>query len=545
MTICGSIRTSYGRREANGDPIGYLVTSSSFGICGVPSALPQLPRGPLNGSGRVKNDERYPPGAVWGGVWVAESGTSEGAPGRPTESYRPPSGRNKLLLTIVALLVVSNLVTGVTVFFVAQPAPTPVQLCASGSGSSAAPPASGAPSYARIDPDSSRFTFRTGPRAEPQQAPLKVIGPWAGPEAEPFLRVLENFTIVTGIQVEYQNIRQEDLRTILPNDFAASRATGDVVFMVSSFIKANGAAHMVELGGNITEANYVPGSLDPVKVGTDAYGGVYTGKVKPGFWYRKSFFQANNLTVPTTFDQFRDLVVKISKIDNIRTAIVSGDGVGWPLSDLAEHYLATYGGASMHRDLMAKTKAWTASDVRAVFADRLVPMLAGGCFSEPLAWNTVALTNWWEGLHGLYFMGSWITGLVANATDLGVFPLPPQTGTTRGVVFAGDYFFIPRYTANLAEAQQLAEWLAGRDGQTYQVRQGGHIATALGVPLIEYPAVDREVAQRMQGVEILSDLDDVIGGEFQTTLWSQLQLLWVSPDQLDAVLAAIQAKVPA
>ena len=49
----------------------------------------------------------------------------------------------------------------------------------------------------------------------------------------------------------------------------------------------------------------------------------------------------------------------------------------------------------------------------------------------------------------------------------------------------------------------------------------------------------------MNGVEILSDLDDTIGGQFQTNFWSQLQLLWVSPNQLDSVLASIQAKVSA
>lgn len=466
-------------------------------------------------------------------------------PGRASETYRPPSGRGKLIAIVAALLVVTNVVTGLTAYFVAQPGVEAATLCTGSSGSSSAPPAATPPDYVAVDPSSSPSTFSGDLPVEPQQAPLKVIGPWAGPEATPFLRVLENFTRITGIQVQYENIRQEDLRTILPTQFAAGQAPGDVIFMVSSFIKANGLAHMVELTGNISDANYVPGSLDPVKVGTDNYGGVYTGKVKPGFWYRKSFFQANNLTVPTTFQGFTDLLAKISKIEGIRTPIVSGDGVGWPLSDAAEHFLATYGGASMHRALMDKTKAWTSPDVRTVFADRLVPLLAGNCFSEPLEWNTVALTNWWGGLHALYFMGSWITGLVSNATDLGVFSLPPLTGTTRGVVFAGDYYFVPKYTTNLAEAEQLAEWLAGKDGQTYQVKQGGHIATALGVPLTEYPAVDRGVAQLMNGVEILSDLDDVIGGEFQTTFWSQLQLLWVSPDQLDAVLAAIQAKVPA
>jgi len=450
-----------------------------------------------------------------------------------------------MIAILAAVLVITNVITGLSVFYLAQPATTTVALCAGSAGASRAPPAVSQAVQVTIESSSSGFVVTISPPYKTTQATIKAIGPWAGPEATPFLRVLENFTRITGIPVQYQNIRQEDLRTILPTQFASGTAPGDVIFMVSSFIKANGATHMVKLTGNISDSNYIPGSLDAVKVGADAYGGVYTGKIKPGFWYRKSFFQAHNLTVPTTFQEFKDLLVKISKISGIRTPIVSGDGVGWPLSDITEHFIATYGGAQMHRDLMAKTKAWTASDVRAVFADRLIPLLAGKCFSEPLEWNTVALTNWWGGLHALYFMGSWITGLVADPSDLGVFSLPAQAGITRGIVFAGDYFFVPKYTANLAEAQQLAGWLAGKDGQTYQVRQGGNIATALNVPSSEYPAVDRGVANLTNGVDILSDLDDTIGGDFQTNFWSQLQLLWVSPGQLDAVLASIQSKVPA
>jgi multiple sugar transport system substrate-binding protein len=451
--------------------------------------------------------------------------------------------RGRLIAIVAALLIITNVITGLTAFYVAQPTVTAAALCTGSSVSAKAAPDAASAASLGTESASSGFVAQINP-PQPQAATVTIVGPWADPESRPFLRVIENFTRITGISVAYKNIRQEDLTTILPTQFASSTAPGDVIFMVSSFIKANGPAHMLKLTGNITDANYVPGSLNPVKVGTDNYGGVYTGKVKPGFWYRKSFFQAHNLTVPTTFQEFKDLVAKISKISGIRTPIVSGDGVGWPLSDATEHFIATYGGASMHRALTNKTKSWTSPDVRAVFADRLVPLLAGKCFSEPLEWNTVALTNWWGGLHALYFMGSWITGLVSNATDLGVFSLPPLSGTTRGIVFAGDYFFVPKYTAVPNEARKLADFLAGKVGQDYQVKQGGHIATALGVPLADYPAVDRGVAQLMNGVEILSDLDDTIGGTFQTNFWSQLQLLWVSPNQLDSVLASIQSKVP-
>src|SRR5207249_11887398 len=106
-------------------------------------------------------------------------------------------------------------------------------------------------------------------------------------------------------------------------------------------------------------------------------------------------------------------------------------------------------------------------------------------------------------------------------------------------------FLVPKDPADLCEAKQLAGLVGGKDGQKYPVRQGRNLGTGLNGPSSEYPAVDRSVANLTNGVDILSDLDDTIGGDFQTNFWSQLQLLWVSPGQLDAVLASIQSKVPA
>ncbi len=47
-----------------------------------------------------------------------------------------------------------------------------------------------------------------------------------------------------------------------------------------------------------------------------------------------------------------------------------------------------------------------------------------------------------------------------------------------------------------------------------------------------------------EGKEIVRDLDDAIGGEFQQTFWDQLKLLWVDPTTLDEVLEALQEKAP-
>jgi len=370
---------------------------------------------------------------------------------------------------------------------------------------------------------------------------LTVISGWAGPEMDAFLPVLERFEALYGINTRYKVLRAEDLATLLPGQFAAGTTEGDVIFMWNWFIKEKaGEGHVLDVTGVINETKDFPvGALDPVKVGNKLYGGVYTGKVKPGFWYKKSFFAANGLTPPSNWTEFTTLLDDIAAIGGIVNPIVSGDQVGWPLSDITEHFLATFGGPDLNRDLAAGTVSWTSTQVKTtVFEEKLVPLLDGN-FSAPMEW-TAALDAWWAEEYGLYFMGSWITGMVDNATDLGVFSLPGNDG----IVFAADYFFIPAYTEYPEEAKLLFQFLASAEAQRLQVAQGGHIATNVNVALSAYPDVDKMVANLTVGKEILSDLDDTIGGTFQTTFWDQLKLLWVDPTQLDAVLAAIEAEAP-
>ncbi|MCD6449496.1 MAG: carbohydrate ABC transporter substrate-binding protein [Thermotogaceae bacterium] len=366
---------------------------------------------------------------------------------------------------------------------------------------------------------------------------LTVIGPWSGAEQEKFMPVLKAFEEKYGIDVEYRVYRAEDLAKILPAQFGARRAPGDVIFMWGWFIAEQGKkGHVVDLLEYISPEDFLPGVLDSVTVDGKLYGVSYTGKVKPGFWYRKSFFKKYGLKVPETWKDFVNLLEKIKKMPGIKAPIASGDGVGWPLSDVTEHFIITFGGPTVQKDLAAKNIKFESFTVRRAF-EKLAFLLEKGYFSEPTEWTTI-LKQWWNEEYGLYFMGSWITGMVDDPEDLGVFTLPGA----EGVVFASDYFFVPKYASNLEDAIKLAKFLA-TEGQIIQVKQGGHIATYKGVPLSAYPTVDREVARIMQNVEVVSDLDDTVGGAFQKAFWDQLKLLWVRPERLDEVLQVLDEKM--
>jgi len=409
----------------------------------------------------------------------------------------------RMVAVIVALLVVTNVITGLAVYYLAVPAP--------GAGA------------------------------------VQVIGPWAGGEWANFKPVLDAFKNSTGISYQYTTSRQEDLSPTLPINFQAQQSPADLIFMPSATIKQYaGRGWVADLTGTLSPSSYQPGALDPLTVSGKVWGGAYTGKVKPGFWYNDSFFTSHGLTVPTTWAGFTQLLWNIKNTSGVSAPILSGDGVGWPLSDVTEGFIETYGGAAMHRALTNRTLSWTDPTVKAVFQNYLVPTLQDGFWSAPQTWNDPAvISSWWNGAYPLYFMGSWITsGFVPNPANLKVFSLPGG-GSNQGIVFAADYFFVPKFAAHSDLGKRLAQWLASKDAQTIQVRVGGHIATAAGVSASAYPALDAQVASLMQGKAVLTDLDDTIGNPFQGHFWSELQSLWANPANWQTVLANIQAAAQA
>ena len=264
---------------------------------------------------------------------------------------------------------------------------------------------------------------------------------------------------------------------------------------------------------------------------------------KPGFWYRKSFFADNNLTVPTTYDEFKNtLLPAIKAIPGIEQAIASGDTTGWPLSDQTEGFLMGLGGYQLQLDLETgpSMRNWTDPQVKSVFAN-MTELLEAGYFSTPAEW-TSQITKLWDGKYGLYWQGGFITTMpqVLDVNDLGFFGFPG----TNGAVGAVDYAVITKEAPHLNEAKQLVQYLAGPDAQEIMVKQGGFLATNLGVPSSAYKPIDKTVVDFMgqTGINIVPDLDDTIGGQWQTTFWDQLKLLWTSPSTstMNSVLDALQ-----
>jgi multiple sugar transport system substrate-binding protein len=373
---------------------------------------------------------------------------------------------------------------------------------------------------------------------------ITVYALWSGSEQHNFEQALGNFTQETGINVTYYGYTTQDLLISVPLQLKAPPYSVDVVIAPWPYWILQLTSYLAPVNNLINVTDYPANIISPVNDSSgNIWGAPFKLSGKPGFWYRPSFFAANNLTVPTTYDQLvNTLIPALKAIPGIEQPIASGDTVGWPLSDTTEAFIMGLGGYQLELQLEAgpSQRNWTDPQVVSVFTN-LTQLLEAGDFSTPAEW-TSQITKLWNGNYGIYWQGAFITTepQVLNVSDFAFFGFPG----TDGVVGAVDYITLPKYAPHAAEAQQLINYLEGPEAQQIMVQQGGFLATNLNVPASAYRPIDKTVVDFMAqpGISIVPDLDDTIGGAWQTTFWDQLKLLWTSPSTstMNSVLNTLQ-----
>ncbi|WP_193322601.1 ABC transporter substrate-binding protein [Pyrobaculum calidifontis] len=383
------------------------------------------------------------------------------------------------------------------------------------------------------------------PTPAPAKVKIRIWGPWSGAEYEYFKQVLDEYQRLNpNVEFEYVTRRAEDIAQILPTQLEARQAPADVIFTSFGWFVVEMAkrGHLVDLTNVVNEAEFVPGILDGVKYDGKIWAAPFTMSLKPGFWYRKSFFQRYGLSEPQTWDEFVQLLEKLKGVQGVKAPIASGDGVGWPLSDVTEAFIIAYAGPDVFKGLIDGSVKFTDPRVVAVFRDRLVPLLKKGYFGEPTEW-TAAVQQWWNGEYGIYFMGTWILGMVDNPDDVGFFPMPE----TRGITGGTDYIFVPKYSPNVEAAVEFVKWLATKGQEVHASTKAGKVPSWLKAdPNKIWPPLKAVYEKTVgKGMVLLPDLDDSVGGDWQKLFWDQLKLLWVQPDKWQDVVNTLAANFPA
>jgi multiple sugar transport system substrate-binding protein len=376
------------------------------------------------------------------------------------------------------------------------------------------------------------------PPAEKKE--LTVYSLWSDQEEANFKECLARFTDNTGITVNHVAYSTEELLITIPTQLEAGQALADVIIAPwpSWILNLASDGLLADVSDMMDTTKFPQTYLNVVSSGSATYGVPFKVSGKPGFWYRISFFEDNNLTVPTTYAEFKTLLADISDIEGVEAAIASGNGVGWPLSDTTEAFIIGLGGYQLQEDLIFGNTEFTSTETKAVF-EELASLIDDGYFSVPDDWQT-QVQRVYDGTYGIYFQGSFVTTITPfseHTDDIAFFPFPETDGATGAV----DYAIMPAVTENMEEAKQLMEFLAGAEAQEIMVQQGGFLAPNKDVPDSAYSAIDLQVLQFMRTVTVVPDLDDAIGNPFQQTFWDQLKALWVDPTMdLDTMLQTLQ-----
>jgi multiple sugar transport system substrate-binding protein len=296
-----------------------------------------------------------------------------------------------------------------------------------------------------------------------ERVTLTLVHPWVGGEWDVFQPIVAAAEEALGINIEAKVIRPTDLRVQLPVQWAAGTGPADLIIMPDPWVIREGArgGHIMDITGLVSPEGFFSGIFDPMTLDSKIYGLPYTQKPRPpGFWYRKSFFEAHGLNdSPANWPEFLALLDQIKAIEGIEAPIIASveNGKGWVLSDIVEHFLIAFGCPQLHRELAAGTIPWTDPVVRAILENRLLPLIKGGYFSEPME-IFPAIVAWWPGEYALFPILTALLAVVEDPADLGLLLLPGVMGYTS----APDLVFISSYTKYPEEARALAKWLAIR-----------------------------------------------------------------------------------
>jgi multiple sugar transport system substrate-binding protein len=371
---------------------------------------------------------------------------------------------------------------------------------------------------------------------------LTVFSLWSGSEEANFKQVLERFTNLTGISVRHIGYSTEELLITVPTQLRAGISIADVIIAPwpSWILNLAGEGYLTTVSDLINTTKFPQPYLDLVTSQGEIWAAPFKASGKPGFWYRKSFFANNSLTVPTNYTEFKDLLATIQGIPGVVAPIASGNGVGWPLSDTTEAFIIGLGegGYQLQLDLIFGDEKFNSTVVKDVFVE-LASLLQAGYFSVPDDFDA-QVAKVWDGTYAMYFQGSFITAFepfASNLEDVGFFPFPETTGATGAI----DYAIIPWLTEHPIEAGQLLGFLASAEAQEIMVGLGGFLAPNIDVPDSAYSPIDLTVLQFLRTVTVVPDLDDAIGPPFQTTFWDQLKAFWVNPTMdIDTMLQTLQ-----
>jgi len=386
-----------------------------------------------------------------------------------------------------------------------------------------------------------------------------VLGVWGDEELDNFKAMVKPWEDDTGGTVEFTGTR--DLTAILTSRVEGGNppniAIPPEVGLFRQFASEGKLVSLADLGIlDLVQSTYPQGFVDLGTVDGTPYAFFMKADTKGTIWYNPKVFAANGwepLTADSTWDDLIALSTTIRDSGVMApwsVGIESGGASGWPGSDwIQQIFLNVHGGEAYDGVI-----------------DGSIPVTDAMMKDAWEKFGEIVLTD------GFTVQGG-ATGVNATGFEPSSYP-PFEAEPTAAMVYLGgfaagfisaqfpdlvageDYDFMPfpgggvTGAANIVYAfdaedttKSLMAYLASGAAQQVWVDAGGFTSVSSDVNLDSYPdPVSRGLAEQLASAEVFRfDLDDAVGGDWQSAYFTGITEYLANPGQLDSILGGIEA----
>ena len=389
---------------------------------------------------------------------------------------------------------------------------------------------------------------------------VNVLGVWGGDELASFQAAVAPWEAETGYAMGFSGTR--DLNAVLTSRLEAGNPPDIAILPNPGLMHALASEGRLipldsVLDADMMAAEYSQGWVDLGTVDGQLYAIFFKAANKGTIWYSPKVFAENGWSVPTTWEEMIALSdqMKAAGLAPWSVGVESGGASGWPGTDWIGEILLHESGPEAYDQWVAHEIAWTDQAVKSAFEKFGQIALTEGYV--PGGAQAVLATNFIDGSHlpfqtppqaGMYYLGSFTQGFISEqfpdqvaGEDYSFFPFPTINPAYAGAVTGGaDVIVMLRDTP---AARSLMQHLAGAQSQQIWVERGGFTAVNSQVSLDAYPDVlAAQAAAQLTTASIYRfDADDSMPAEVQAAFWKGVLDYLQNPDNLDAILAQIEA----
>ena len=384
-----------------------------------------------------------------------------------------------------------------------------------------------------------------------------VLGVWGDEELTKFKDMVKPWEDQTGGTVEFTGTR--DLTAILTSRVEGNNppniAIPAEIGLFRQFAAEGKLASLADLGiVDLVQSTYPQGFVDLGTEGGTPYAFFMKADTKGTIWYNPKVFAANNwkpLTADSTWDDLMTLstTIRDAGMAPWSVGIESGGASGWPGSDWIQQILLNVHGAEAYDGIISGTIPATDTVMKDSWEKFGAIVLTEG-FTVQGGATGVNATGFEpatfppfdaEPTAAMTYLGGFAAGFIKTqfpdlvpGEDYDFMPFPGG-GVTGGanIVYAFD---------SDETTKSLMAYVASGAAQQVWVDAGGFTSVSSDVSLDSYPdPVSKGLAEQLSGAKLFRfDLDDAIGGDFQSAYFTGITEYLADPSKLDGILEGLE-----